>query len=124
MAAGIKAKVAASGTECSSTNPVRTMNEMDIHIMLGAKWQEQQGRCLPCQGPLLPGTNNYLLQSSPDRIDSQDVAYSESNTHITHLGCNLAKNKVTLSDFEDWLTIVRGEMSEAESDAAAFSQGV
>jgi hypothetical protein len=100
MAAGIHGRVAASGTERSSANPVRMMSDTDIHIMLGAKWQEQKGCCFLCQGPLLPGTKNYLLQCSPDRIDSQNVAYSETNTRITHLGCNLAKNKASLAEFD------------------------
>jgi hypothetical protein len=116
MAAGILGRVAASGTERTSVNPVRTMSEPNIHIMLGTRWQEQKGLCFLCQGPLLPGTMNYLLQSSPDRIDSQDVAYCEANTRITHLGCNLAKNKVSLADFEDWLMVVRGELTDLRGD--------
>jgi hypothetical protein len=112
MASGILGRVAVGGTEASRFNPVRMMGETDIHIMLGTIWHKQRGRCFLCQGQLLPGTKNYLLQSSPDRIDSQDGTYNEGNTRITHLGCNLAKNKVTLSDFEDWLLVVRGEPSE------------
>ncbi len=114
MAAGILGRVAASGTERTSVSPIRTMTEPDIHIMLGKAWQDQQGRSFLCHGLLLPGTENYLLQASPDRIDSQDVAYSDANTRITHLGCNLAKNKVTLAEFEDWLTVVRGEPADVE----------
>jgi len=114
MAAGILGRVAASGTERTSVNPIRKMTEPDIHIMLGNAWQDQQGRCFLCDGLLLLGTENYLLQASPDRIDSQDVAYSDANTQITHLGCNLAKNKVTLAEFEDWLTVVRGEPADVD----------
>lgn len=109
MAAGILGRVAGSGSEHTSTSPTRTMTEPDIHVMLGNKWIEQGGLCYLCHGPLVPASKNYLLQSSPDRLESGDVAYSDANTHITHLGCNLAKNKVTLSDFEDWLMVVRGE---------------
>ena len=53
-----------------------------------------------------------LLRSSADRLDSGNDAYDQSNAHITHLGCNLAKNKVSLSDFEDWLMVVRGELED------------
>ncbi|MFL6353555.1 MAG: hypothetical protein ACJ74Z_17125 [Bryobacteraceae bacterium] len=109
MANSIQGRVARGGTEGTRFNPVRMMGETDINIMLGTKWLEQEGRCFLCQGQLLPGTKNYLLQCSPDRIDSEDINYNETNTRITHLGCNLAKNKVTLSDFEDWLLVVRGE---------------
>jgi hypothetical protein len=52
------------------------------------------------------------LQASPDRTDSQDVAYNDANTRITHLGCNLAKNKVSMAEFEDWLSVVRGELAD------------
>jgi hypothetical protein len=46
------------------------------------------------------------------------VAYSKDNTRITHLGCNLAKNKVTLVEFEDWLSAVRGELFDEEAEIA------
>ena len=64
-------------------------------------------------------TQNFLLQASPERMDSQDVAYSKENTRITHLGCNLAKNKVTMTEFEDWLAVVRGELLDEEADGAS-----
>lgn len=65
-----------------------------------------RGRCFLCQGSLLPGTQNYLLQASQDHNDSLDVVNSKENTRITHLGFNLAKNKVTMAEFEDWLSVV------------------
>jgi hypothetical protein len=34
-----------------------------------------------------------MLQPSPDRIDSKNVAYDDANLHVTHLPCNLAKNQ-------------------------------
>jgi hypothetical protein len=104
-------RVAAGGAEQTSIRPVRTLRESDLHIVLGVKWREQDGRCYLCRGPLFPRTGNYLLQSSADRLDSQDNAYSEANTFLTHLGCNLGKNKASLGDFEDWLAVVRGEWS-------------
>jgi hypothetical protein len=122
MVSGIVGRVSRSGTEGVRVNPIRTMSESNLHIMLGAKWDEQEGRCFLCQGPLRPGTENVLLQSSPDRLDSGNEAYDETNTHITHLGCNLAKNKVSLSDFEDWLMVVRGELDDVETDESALSE--
>ena len=116
MAANILNRVQAGGTERVSTNPIRMMNEPDLHVMLGTKWQEQKGRCFLCGGPLQPSTTNYLLQASPDRTNSQNPTYSAGNTQITHLGCNLAKNKVTMDEFEDWLSIVRGELEDVNSD--------
>jgi hypothetical protein len=97
-------------------NPVRTTSESSLHILLGKKWQEQKGRCFLCRGPLLPGTKNYLLQASPDRTDSLDIAYNDANIRITHLGCNLAKNKVSMADFEDWLLVIRGELDDVNGE--------
>jgi hypothetical protein len=65
--------------------------------------------CFLCNGPLATKSSNYLLQPSPDRLNSQDPAYSKANTSITHLGCNLAKNKWSVAEFEDWLAVVRGD---------------
>jgi hypothetical protein len=109
MAANILARVAASGNEHTGTNPVRKISEPDLHLLLGEKWSEQEGRCFLCSGPLIPNSKNYLLQSSPDRTDSTNNEYGRTNTQITHLGCNLAKNKVTLEEFEDWLAVVKGD---------------
>jgi len=116
MVGNILGRVNASGTERTSLNPVRTTSESSLHILLGQKWQEQKGRCFLCQGPLLPGTKNYILQASPDRTDSFDTAYSDANIRITHLGCNLAKNNVSLTDFEDWLAVVRGELDDVNGE--------
>ncbi len=116
MAARIEAHVTASGTPWTGVRPTRTTEE-DPHRMLAGKWIDQKGRCFLCNGPLCPDTKNYLLQSSCDRLDSADTAYNRENTHITHLGCNLAKNKVSLQEFEDWITVVRGELGEESEHA-------
>jgi len=110
MVSGILNRVARSGVEEKTVNPIRTAcGETDLNIMFGKKWDEQNGLCFLCNGPLVVKSSNYLLQASPDRIDSQDSAYSKTNTCITHLGCNLAKNKCTVAEFEDWLAVVRGD---------------
>jgi hypothetical protein len=91
-------------------NPIRTASgETDLNIMFGEKWDEQTGLCFVFNGPLVTKSSNYLLQASPDRISSQDPSYSKANTGIAHLGCNLAKNKCTVAEFEDWLSVVRGD---------------
>ncbi len=38
-----------------------------------------------------PNRATSCCNALPDRINSQDSAYSKANTSITHLGCNLAK---------------------------------
>jgi hypothetical protein len=85
MVAGILNRVAGSGAEHVTLNPIRTREETNLHIMFGEKWQEQEGRCFLCHGPLLSKTNNFLLQCSPDRTNSQDPSYSKANTSITML---------------------------------------
>jgi hypothetical protein len=50
------------------------------------------------------------LQSSPDRTDCQNTAYSDENTRITHLGCKFTKNKVSIANFEDWMSAVSGNL--------------
>ena len=109
MVSGILNRVAGSGSEQTTVNPIRTREETNLHIMFGEKWQEQRGLCFLCNGPLVVRSSNFLLKPSPDRINSQDPAYSKTNTSITHLGCNLAKNKCTVAEFEDWLGVVRGD---------------
>jgi len=91
-------------------NPIRiARGETELNIMFGKKWDEQKGMCFLCNGLLVSKSTNFLLQCSPDRINSADPSYSEGNTCITHLGCNLAKNKCTVAEFEDWLIVVRGD---------------
>jgi hypothetical protein len=111
MVGNILNRVARSGVEETTVNPIRTARgETDLNIMFGEKWGDQKGICFLCNGPLVVKSSNYLLQTSPDRIDSQDPAYSKANTCIAHLGCNLAKNKCSVAEFEDWLIVVRGDL--------------
>ena len=114
MVARILNSVSQSGLEHLSIRPTRSSDEPHLHIMLGQKWIEQSGRCFLCNGSLFPTTKNFLLQSSCDRFESTDSAYNRENAHITHLGCNLAKNKGSLSEFEEWIEVVRGEISDDE----------
>jgi hypothetical protein len=106
MAAGIRQRVAQSGTTSTRTNPLR-LAESELHVLLATKLREQDSKCALCAGPLTPAHSNRLLHWSADRIDSSVPSYDAANIHITHLGCNLAKNDVTMSEFEEWLTIVR-----------------
>ena len=67
-----------------------------------------------CGGNLVAGCSNKMLQPSADRVDSANGAYDDENVWITHLARNLAKNKYTLEDFSDWLSIVRGDDSKQD----------
>jgi hypothetical protein len=105
-ASGLLERARRGGTESVRVNPVRLVDS-DIQILLGKKWQEQHSCCALCDGELIIGGSNRLLQASADRIDSEVPSYDARNVHITHLGCNLAKNDVSLQDFDAWLQVVR-----------------
>ena len=107
MVSGIRERVAKSGTTATRVNPVR-MADSDLHLLLWAKVQEQDFRCGLCGGPLAPAHSNRLLAWSADRVDSLLPSYDRDNLHVTHLGCNLAKNDVNMQDFREWIGILRG----------------
>jgi hypothetical protein len=90
-------------------NPQRSApNLSELNALLIRKWSEQAGQCALCEGALVVGGENKMLQPSADRTDSANGAYDDANVGITHLACNLAKNKYGLDDFEDWLSVLRG----------------
>lgn len=107
MAARIEERAVASNTTTTRNNPTRIANPRpETQQMLFDKWEAQQGRCGLCQRPIPMPPHPGLLQPSPDRIDSKNTAYTKENVHITHLGCNYAKNQYTTDEFEDWLAII------------------
>lgn len=90
-------------------NPIRyAPNLSDLYVLLMRKWTDQRGRCSLCGGQLATGNGSSMLQPSADRIDSANGAYDDENVWITHLACNLAKNKYGTNDFEQWLAVIRG----------------
>lgn len=109
MAANILERVAKGGETSSRLNPVRTApNISDLIALITRKWlDDQKGRCALCGG-ILAQTKSKMLQPSADRIDSMNISYDAANMQITHLACNLAKNKWGASDFEEWLTVIKG----------------
>jgi hypothetical protein len=111
IAANIIDRAQRGGVEVIRVAPVRIV-ESDIQIILHKKWKEQSGRCTLCGGALIIGASNKLLQASADRIDSKVIRYDAGNVHIAHLGCNLAKNDVTMAEFNDWLKVVRSKENE------------
>jgi len=66
-----------------------------------------KGRCGLCQRHIPVPPTAPLLQPSPDRKDSNNPSYTKENLHITHLGCNYAKNKFTTDEFEECWTSSR-----------------
>jgi hypothetical protein len=123
MAKLIIERVEKGGDLAVRVNPQRTApNFSDLYQLLLQKWRDgQSGRCNLCGGNLVAGGKNKMLQPSADRIDSANGAYDDGNTQITHLACNLAKNKYGLEEFEDWLSVVRGVDLAADDDSARAS---
>ena len=108
----IEQRAAASNSASTRWNPLREANpRVETMEMLFRKWEEQKGFCGLCQRPIPMPAVPGLLQPSPDRIDSTKVDYRTENVQITHLGCNYAKNKFSVDDFEDWLEVIGGGIS-------------
>lgn len=109
MAMLIIDRVKRGGETGVTINPLRSApNLSDLNALLVRKWGEQAGQCTLCGGALAVGGANKMLQPSADRTDSANGAYDDGNVAITHLACNLAKNKYGLDEFEDWLSVLRG----------------
>jgi hypothetical protein len=107
MASRIEERATASGTTSLRHHPERSANpRVETQQMLYDKWEAQHGRCGLCQRPIPMPPQPGLLQASADRIDSTNSSYGKENVHITHLGCNLAKNQYSIDEFEDWLAII------------------
>jgi hypothetical protein len=110
-AALITQRAAASNTSSVRQNPLREANPpYETQQMLYDLWEEQQGRCGLCQRPIPMPPRPGLLQLSPDRKDSKNTNYKKDNLHLTHLGCNLAKNQYTIDEFEEWLEVITGSI--------------
>lgn len=92
--------------------PFAEMNALILRLWLDV----QRGKCALCRGPLVASTGNPMLKASADRIDSANGSYDAANVQITHLACNLAKNKYGQEQFDDWVLAVRGVQPETNSD--------
>lgn len=119
MATLIEQRVRSGGEPSSRMRPVRSApNLSDLIALITRKWGGQKGRCALCGGPLAAAANG-MLQASTDRIDSTNPAYDDANAQITHLACNLAKNKYGAQDFGNWLAVVREPKGDLGIDVAA-----
>jgi len=81
--------------------------ESDLNLLMAKLFKEQKERCALCGGVLDVSDNpNRLAQPSADRIDGRIKIYDRTNLHLTHLGCNLAKNECpndeALEFFRTW----------------------
>lgn len=108
MAKGILNRVKQGGQNRNHVLPIRTaQNRKILELLMCQKWTEQVGKCALCDRQIPVSTTNSMLKMSPDRIDSYNPAYDESNLQITHLGCNWAKNKCSRDEYHEWLNMLR-----------------
>lgn len=105
----IRERVAKGGEVGVRINPQRSAPDLiDLVSLIQNKWvNEQHGKCALCGGDLPTKTANKMLQPSVDRIDSANGAYVRDNVQVTHLACNLAKNKYGLEEFAGWLQTIK-----------------
>lgn len=82
-------------------------NFSDLFQLFRDVWRKQGTRCNLCSGLITLGEENPLLKMSPDRIDSINKTYDADNVHLTHVGCNLAKNAASMQDWQDFLDVLR-----------------
>ena len=110
MAMLIIDRVNKGGETSVRVNPIRfAPNLSELTALLTHLWQDRQGgACALCGAPIQAGTMNAMMKASADRIDSANGAYDETNVQITHLACNLAKNKWGIDQFEEWVAALRG----------------
>jgi hypothetical protein len=114
MAALILQRCDLSGTISARAQPTReTELRPELEATLLAQWTLQKGVCGLCEKPIHMPPVTGLLQPSVDRIDSNDPRYLAENVHITHLGCNLAKNRFSVSEYREWLLAIRGDAKSA-----------
>jgi hypothetical protein len=86
MALLIQQRVRSGGELSRRVNPTRIAPDVGLVALITRKCTDQRGKCALCGGPLV-ATTNKMLQPSPDRIDSNNVAYDDANMQITHLAC-------------------------------------
>ena len=109
LAISIQQRIQNSDKERSSFYPTRKGPDLGPLIeALNAKWIDQHGKCSLCGNSIVLGSLNRLLQPSADRIDSQVKSYDVDNIHLTHMGCNLAKNDATIERWLEYLNMLRG----------------
>jgi hypothetical protein len=85
----------------------RSLSYTDLLQLIQGRWYAQTGCCNLCGCPIELGGKNPLLKMSPDRIDSTNKSYDVANVHLTHVGCNLAKNDASIMEWQEYLAVVR-----------------
>ncbi|MDD3183427.1 MAG: hypothetical protein PHD48_11585 [Alphaproteobacteria bacterium] len=99
-------RINSGGDEQKRLLPIRsTSPDIDLNVCFSDIWKKQEGICPLCLAPIEIEPENKLMQMSADRIVSENGMYDENNMHITHLACNLAKNKFSVEDFHEWLEV-------------------
>lgn len=103
LAQAVAARCRGSRAGYVALRPGFETNESDLHLLIGKLIQDQKERCALCGGALdLSEAPNRLAQPSADRIDGSIKVYEQKNLQITHLACNLGKNKSSNNDALDF----------------------
>ena len=106
----IFARISISGETVQHTAPERTAPDdlvPNVHALLQAKPLV----CYLCGGIMQVKPKNRLLQPSPDRVDSSIGDYGPENLRLAHLACNLGKNAASVTEFGEWLELLRRAQS-------------
>jgi hypothetical protein len=104
----IRQDVGRAETERTGVYPPRLAEDgNELFRSLLTKWHDQNGCCALCGGSIPLQPNNRLLQMSRDRVDSAVKIYDAANIQLTHLGCNLAKNDATITEWREFLMMLR-----------------
>jgi hypothetical protein len=108
IASLIFARVAISGTTVERTAPERSAPD-DLVSNVRDLLRDDPFICYLCGGLMQMRAQNRLLQPSPDRIDSTIGDYGPENLKLAHLACNLGKNAASVSEYQEWLQVMRGK---------------
>jgi len=109
-------RVEASGILQQRMAPERSAPS-DLVLRVGLLLAKNPLVCSLCSGLMHIRPANRLLQPSPDRIESSNGDYGPNNFQIVHLACNLAKNRFTVAEFQEWLTLASAGVAPEQCDS-------
>jgi hypothetical protein len=101
-------RIRLSGARIEVGRPIRNGPPFHVaHEILKRKWIEQDECCALCKRRIPANPANRLLRISADRVESSNGSYDASNVQATHLGCNLARNDASETEWSEFLALIR-----------------